>query len=225
MKSRLQNLKHAIEVWNIHLPDHRAETEICRALLSDDELERASKFIHPADAERFILCRGFLRRILADCTNGEPSAIRFNRNEQGKPFLEESHLEFNVSHSRDRLLIAVTSGRAVGVDIEFRREKVNRDAIAERWFAPEEKAFFQGLENPAIGFFDIWAKKEAYVKALGIGIFKELHAFAVPLGEPPFFPILGKDGQWVFQTLDIDPAYAAAIVSAAPTVPVQIRTL
>jgi 4'-phosphopantetheinyl transferase len=224
MKNKLKSLKKSIEVWNVHLPDHQGGIDICRNLLTGEELERAEKFLNPDDADGFILCRGLLRRILADCLNAQPSELRFNRNAQGKPFLENGGLEFNVSHSRDRLLIAVTAGRAVGVDIEFRRTGLNMEPIARRWFAPEERAFFQTLEKPEDGFFDIWAKKEAYVKALGIGIYKELNTFAVPLGEPPFFPTLGKDGLWFFQTLEIDSGYAAAVVSEVPAVPVNLRT-
>ncbi len=123
---------------------------------------------------------------------------------------------FNISHSRDRLLIAVTSGRAIGIDIEFRRSGINMNAIADRWFSPKERAFFQTLENPEKGFFDIWAKKEAYVKALGTGIFKELSSFTVALDNEPNVPSLGKTNEWFFQPLEIDPAYAAALVSEAP---------
>jgi len=203
-----------------------------RTLLNEEELERASKFFKPNDAESFILCRGLLRKILGTVLDTEPSAITFERNGHGKPFLKDTDIEFNVSHSRDRLLVAVTTGRAIGVDIEFRRSGINMDAIADRWFAPEEREFFQGLEKPEEAFFDIWAKKEAYVKALGIGIFKELNSFAVPLGDEPGFPSIGiydakgvKNGEWFFQTLEIDPAYAAALVSKAPAVPVQLCTL
>ena len=223
MKNNMENLKTSIEVWNIHLPDHHGDTPLCRSLLTSEELARAAKFRRPADAEVFILCRGLLRRILADCLNTDPSALRFNRNAQGKPFLEDGKLDFNVSHSRDRLLIAVTAGRAVGVDIEFRRGGLNMQSIAKRWFAPEEQEFFQTMEKPEDGFFEIWAKKEAYVKALGLGIYKDLNTFAVPLGEKPFSTHVGKDGQWFFQTLEIAPDYAAAVVSEAPPVPVSLR--
>ena len=215
----------SINVWNIHLPDHRDEVDPCRSLLTAKELGRAAKFFKPQDAERFILCRGLLRRILGDHLETDPADLSFEHNGNGKPFLTDTDLEFNVSHSRERLLIAVTAGRTVGVDIEFRRSGINMNAIAERWFAPEERDFFQTLENPQDGFFDIWAKKEAYVKALGIGIFKELAEFAVPLGTAPNLPMIGKNGEWFFQTLEIDPVYAAAVVSKAPAVPVRLRTL
>jgi len=214
-----------IDLWSIYLPDCRADVESCRNILTDEELERAAKFFKPEDAERFILCRGLLRRILGKVLDTVPSALSFKRNGHGKPFLPDTDLEFNVSHSRDRLLIAVTSGRALGVDIEFRRSGINMDAIADRWFAPEERAFFQGLEKPEQGFFDIWAKKEAYVKALGTGIFKELHTFTVPLGGELGFPNLGKNEEWFFQGLEIDPAYAAALVSKAPLVPVRFHDI
>ena len=221
---KMENFKTSIEIWNVHLPDHHGDTPLCRSLLTGEELARAAKFRRPADAEGFILCRGLLRRILADCLNTDPSALRFNRNSQGKPFLEDGTLDFNVSHSRDRLLVAVTAGRAVGVDIEFRRGGLSMQSIAKRWFAPEEQEFFQTLEKPEKGFFEIWAKKEAYVKALGLGIYKDLNTFAVPLGEKPFSANIGKDGQWFFQTLEIDPDYAAAVVSEAPPVPVSLRS-
>jgi 4'-phosphopantetheinyl transferase len=224
MKNNMGTFKKSIEVWNIHLPDHRDDTAHCRGLLTGEELDRAAKFRNPGDAEGFILGRGLLRRILAECLNTKPSALRFNRNAQGKPFLENGELEFNVSHSRDRQLIAVTAGRAVGIDIEFRRSGLNMNSIAKRWFAPAEQEFFKTLGTPADGFFEIWAKKEAYVKALGVGIYKDLNTFAVPVGEKPFFPNLGTDGRWFFQTLEIDSGYAAAVVSEAPPVPVNVRT-
>ena len=245
MKNKLDSIRDSIDLWSIYLPDCRDELESCRGLLTPKELARAAKFFKSADAERFILCRGLLRRILGGVLDIDPSSILFERNEYGKPLLPNTDIEFNVSHSRDRLLIAVTSGRSLGVDIEFRRNGIKMDAIADRWFAPAEREFFQGLEDPEIGFFDIWAKKEAYVKALGTGIFKELNSFAVPLGEEPNVPTLGpeqcerafgtpkeatrrgaaKNGEWFFQPLEIDPAYATALVAEAPVIPIRLRTL
>lgn len=231
MKNHLKSLKQSIEVWSIHLPDHHAETDACKTLLSSEELARAEKFLKPAAAESYILCRGLLRQTLARYLNVGPSELKFKYNEQGKPFLVSGELEFNVSHSRSRLLIAVTAGRAIGVDIEFRRSGLNMESIAERWFAPEEQAFFNSQGNPEELFFDIWAQKEAYVKALGTGIYKDLNTFAVPLGETPFSPRIGSDGRWFFQSLEIydangviDPAYSAAVVAEAPIVPVNLHT-
>ncbi len=232
MKKKLKAIEATIEVWNIDLSTVWNQRADCRKILNSAEQKRAAQFIKPADAERFILCRGLLRRTLAGYLEKPPAGLCFDHNENGKPFLDGSKLNFNVSHSRDRLLIAVTAGRAVGVDIEFRRDEIQMDSIADRWFAPEERAFFQGSEKPQETFFELWSKKEAYVKALGEGIFRELNSFAVPLGEPAGFPTIGiydasgvANKEWFFQTLEIDPAYAAAIVSEAPPVPVQLRTI
>jgi len=224
MKNKLEPIQSSIDVWSILLPEFRHELDVCGGLLTADEQKRAGKFIKEEDADRFILCRGLRRRILAGYLNQAPADLCFDHNENGKPFLEGRELNFNVSHSRDRMLIAVTAGRAVGVDIEFRRDGVPMESIAERWFAPEEREFLQGLKNPRTAFFDIWAKKEAYVKALGQGIFRELNSFSVPLDNTPEVPTLGENREWFFQPLEIDPVYAAAIVSEAPPVPVQLRS-
>jgi len=225
MKNKLKPIHEAVEVWNLLLPDLKDEVAPCRMLLTEEEKEQAAKFIKPPDAERFILSRGLQRKILARYLDTPPDAIQFSRNENGKPFLDGSPLQFNVSHSHNRLLIAVTAGRAIGVDIEFRRNNIAMDSIAERWFSPAERRFFQGLENPQPAFFDIWSKKEAYVKALGLGVFHELNSFTIPLDGEMNLPTIGKMDNWFFQTLEIDPAYAAAIVFEAPAVPVNLRNL
>ncbi len=218
-------LSSTIDVWNIHLPGHAGRATECRSFLSPEETGRAAAFHRPADAARFVLCRGLLRRILGEALNTDPAAIRFERSENGKPFLPGSDLHFNVSHSRDRLLIAVTAGRAVGVDIEFRRAGVNMNAIAERWFSQQEQQFFQTVESPTQAFFDIWVQKEAFVKARGLGIFQGLNQFSVPLAASGGIPTPGKSGLWFFQPLEIDPAYAAALVCEAPAAEVVLRTL
>jgi 4'-phosphopantetheinyl transferase len=199
--------------------------ELCRSLLNQAELARAAKFFKPQDAEKFILCRGLLRRILGGILESDPASLAFELNEYGKPYLDGTELEFNVSHSHDRLLIATGFNRAIGVDIEFRRGGINMDAIASRWYAPAERAFFQGSENPERAFFEIWARKEAYVKALGQGIFQELNALEVPLDNEPGVPRVGKNNEWFFQSLEIDPSYAAALVSETPITPIKLPKL
>jgi 4'-phosphopantetheinyl transferase len=235
MKKKLEPIKNRIDVWSLYLPDCAGERAACGDLLTPAERGRAARFHRPADADGFVLARGLLRRILSNYLDCPPAEIRFTRNGNGKPFLENHPLEFNLSHSRERVLIAVTADRRVGIDIEFRRKTLRMEAIAARWFAPEEQAFFQSLpalsdegvegENPYSGFFDIWSKKEAYVKALGVSIYKDLNTFAVPTGGIPGEQAIGADGKWFFQTLEIAPDYAAALVSEAPPVPVCLRGL
>lgn len=217
------NTESPIHIWSLRVPDHQPETELYRSYLTAQELDRAAKLIRPGDAEHFILCRGLLRKTLATALNRDPAELSFRCNEQGKPFVEGETLEFNLSHSRDRLLIALAPDRPVGVDLEFRRSGINMSAIAERWFTPEERASLLTADSPERRFFSIWTQKEAYVKALGTGIFQGLESFNVPAGEGG--PIAGQDGEWFFQTLEIDPAYAAALVSSLPAIPAKIFSL
>jgi len=224
MKNKLKPIESAIDLWDIRLSDLHGELSDCMALLADTERARAGRLVQKKDAERFALCRGLRRRILAGYLEQDPAGLQFKQNGNGKPFLEDGGLEFNVSHSRDRMLIAVAAGRSVGVDIEFRRDDVPMDAIATRWFSAQELARFRDSETPQRLFFDLWAKKEAFVKARGKGIFHDLRTFTVPADSRTTLPGIGKNNRWVFQPLEIDPAYAAALVFEAPAVPVQIRS-
>ncbi len=221
MNTPFESTQHHIDVWSIKLSDHAGELENCRALLTDKEKQRAAHFIQQRDHERFILCRGLLRRILATYTGKKPERLTFDRNENGKPFLTESGPKFNMSHSHNHLIVAVAS-EAVGVDIEYYRDTINMEAIARRWFATNEQTFFRNSKNPPQAFFEIWSKKEAYVKALGQGIFHHLNSFTVPLNHHPGTPEIGENGVWFFQTLDIAPNYAAALVAKTPIRPIRI---
>ncbi|MFA5688964.1 MAG: 4'-phosphopantetheinyl transferase superfamily protein [Kiritimatiellales bacterium] len=219
----MNDFSQSIHVWNIFLPDICITPDECRPLLSGAELERAGKFSSLREANRFITGRGLLRKILGSCLNENPAALELIKSPQGKPLLMNGELNFNVSHSRDRMLIAVTAGRAVGIDIEFRREQMNVQEIAERWFTPAEQKFF--AENSPAVFFDLWAKKEAYAKARSTGIFRELKKFSVPTGEAYYSPAVSADKRWFFQLLDIDPAYAAAVVAEAPAIEIKVLCL
>lgn len=223
MKNKLESIAERIDIWSLHLPGLAGEADPCRGLLTEEERGRATRFLRPADAAAFILSRGMLRRILGGYLECAPSAIRFDRNGNGKPFLKGHPLEFNLSHSRDRALIAVTANRRVGIDIEFRRQGVRREDIAARWFAPEEQDCLRAAKDPGPVFFDIWAGKEAYVKARGASVYRDFNTFSVPLCTRPEFPCAGTDGRWIFQALEIAPDYSAVLVSEAPAVPVRLR--
>jgi 4'-phosphopantetheinyl transferase len=215
MNSKLKPIEHGIDLWSIRVSEQMgSETELS-GLLSPSEEARAQRFIKPTDQRRYRITRGVLRRTLASYIDTPPESICFERNEHGKPFLSDSPVFFNLSHSNDRLLIAVSAGRELGIDVEFRRQKFDPAAIVNRWFSKAEKEAFQNGTD----FFDLWAKKEAYVKALGVGIYKNFHTFTVP------FPRLGTMDDWIFQTLEIDADYAAALVYPTPEQPLRIREL
>lgn len=130
--------------------------------------------------------------ILSRYLDAKPDHLRFCYNPFGKPALTEPQgagaLRFNMSHSDDLALYAVTSGQEVGVDIEHLRDDFASEQIAERFFSPREVAMLHAvpLNMRTRGFFNCWTRKEAYIKARGEGLSLPLDGFDVTLtpGEP-----------------------------------------
>jgi len=142
------------------------------ATLSDDERARAARPSRRL-APVFAASRVVLRQVLSRYVGRAAHELEFRYGEHGRPALVESPgLDFNLSHSGSRVLIAVVRGTRVGVDLQ--RVEPDRDLrrLARRFFAPEEIASLEGLEGAAFGdaFFRLWCCKEAYLKALGTSI-------------------------------------------------------
>ena len=163
-----------IHVWRVGLDD--VEARIADAL-SDDELARADRFCRLEDRRRFIATRGVLRTILADLLecgqDPKGRALRFGYGPAGKPvLLDDPLLHFNVSHSEDLAVIAVTRAGEVGIDIERQRRMNDMDQIARVVFNEAERAAMLGC--PAMMresvFYRIWTRKEALLKAMGNGL-------------------------------------------------------
>lgn len=189
-------------------------------LLSDDERQRAERLIVPEARRRYVVARAMLRRLLAGWLEMPPQLLRFGYGAHGKPVLEHpagSDLRFNLSHSANLALFAIARGREVGVDLERVRELPNAEALAARYFAPEEQAVWKAL--PAAerlsGFFAIWTRKEALLKAQGSGIAGGLGRFAVGLEAGPA-PLLRDDTPsaalgWRVLGLEPAPGYLGAL--------------
>ncbi len=151
------------------------------------------RYYRPVDRDRFIVGRGILRRIISAYLALPPSQLRFTYNEYGKPSISDDQndraLNFNLSHSAELILYAVTRGRSVGVDIEYIREDSATIEIAEHVFSEDEVAALKSLptDQRTIGFFNSWSRKEAFIKAKGMGVSYPLDRFtvALALGEPP----------------------------------------
>lgn len=197
--------------------------EALRALLSPDEQARAARYCREADRCHFIAARGQLREILSAYTGTPAAGLRFAYSPQGKPALAEDPfslvggLRFNLSHSAGLGLLAVAAGCAVGVDLEWSGRTVDTAAIAARFFAPGEIAALNHLPEAERrqGFFNGWTRKEAYLKATGLGLALPLDSFSVSLapGDPPRLDT-PRQGDWSLYALDPAPGYTAALVVA-----------
>jgi len=194
-------------------------------LLSDCERERARRFAFDVDRNRFIVARALLRQLLAARLGVRPEAVELASGKRGKPGLAgrfaTSDLRFNLSHCEDVAVYAFCSGREVGVDVEAVRTLPDADDVAARWFSPREYATYRTLEpgDRALGFFQCWTRKEAFIKALGDGLYHPLDRFDVSLGPGQPAQILrvadvpGDRCPWRLDGFSPVPGFVAAVVT------------
>jgi len=177
-------------------------------LLAPGERERAYRFRFTRDRGRFIVARAALRQLLGASLGQPPSLVAFTYGPNGKPALADAGagLCFNLSHSAELALCALAPGTELGVDVEAHRPLDDMDALAERFFAPAEVAWLQQQADRMAAFFRLWTCKEAYVKALGLGLSLDTRSFAVDLAA-------GRVGDWYLRAFTPAPGYAAALCS------------
>jgi 4'-phosphopantetheinyl transferase len=141
-------------------------------LLSADERQRAARFRFEADRRRFVLARCAVRLALARMIGVAPRAVPLRVGPHGKPELaSEDRLTFSLSHAGDYIALALARDRRVGIDLE-QHQAVNVDRIAQDHFCPRELRWLRegGAAGVEARFYRIWALKEAYLKASGIGL-------------------------------------------------------
>jgi len=192
-------------------------------LLSRDERERAEKFRYAEHRQYYIVAHASLRRLLAERLRIAPGAVEFVETKFGKPRLAPVHrsadVEFNLSHSGILALYAFTSGRAVGIDVELLREIPDADDLAERFFSRRETALLRALplDRRSLAFLACWTRKEAFIKAVGLGFSCPLDAFDVTID--PSAPALitrieeriDRVANWAMQAFTPYPGYIAAV--------------
>lgn len=152
----------------------------CQNILAADEQQRMQRFAMPLLQQKFALTRGMLRFTLAEYLNLPPQSLEFIYNDWGKPFLKQSSLQFNMAHSGDYCVIAVSPHHPVGVDIEqcINTRQPHLD-IAQRFFTEAEYLAIKTATDSELLFFHIWTQKEAFLKAIGRGLSFGLDQFEV----------------------------------------------
>ncbi len=194
-----------VHVWFASLDQQSVPVVELTRLLAADERARAERFHFERDHRRFIVGRAALRMVLARYLNGLPEAVQFVYNRHGKPALARKagqpelarDLEFNLCHSHEMALCAVTRGRGIGIDVELMRPLPDARDIAARFFSRRE---YEGLcEQPEelqpFAFFNCWTRKEAYIKAIGDGLSRPLDKFEVSLAPGDPARLLWVEGQ------------------------------
>lgn len=184
-------------------------------LLSPDERARADRFRRPELRRRYAIAHAALRVELSRAVGCAPGELVFAEGEHGKPSLvvPECDVQFNLSHSGEHAVIALTRERAVGVDVEHLRP-VRATAIARRFFAPSEFAALERLQGADRdrAFLRCWTRKEAWVKGLGQGLRVSLSSFEVGV-EPGSVRLVRGTEEWTLRDLSPDPRTVACVAA------------
>jgi len=209
-------------LWKIDSRTLKCSEVSCFSVLSEDEKARADKFRFRRDRFIYVLARGVLRKLLASYIGKAANQIDFEYNEQGKPSVQSaSNVKFNVSHSRDMILIGFTRKADIGVDIEWNKRPIEIREVAKSFFSDrEELDLFSLVEKDRLSaFYNCWTRKEAFIKAKGGGLSIPLDQFEVslkPHSAPRLLSVLWDQtevSKWNMKSFNIEKDYTCAVVT------------
>jgi 4'-phosphopantetheinyl transferase len=218
----------ALHVWAVPLDRGRATSTTLDERLSPDERDRADGFALVKPRQTFVAGRVALRSLLGEYLQLPPEQVPIVLESNGKPRLVGGDVRFNLAHSGNLALVAVTRGCEIGVDVELVRPIDHAHEIAARNFHAAEQAAIRvatAAELPAI-FMRLWTRKEAVLKALGTGLGYPLDAFDTAVDESggggwislPAHGSLADCRCWL-QDIDAGSDYRAAVATLEPRQP------
>lgn len=211
-----------VHVWSLPQQTPHGQEERFASWLDEYEQKRWQRYKFPRLRDDFLAGHGWLRAILSLYTAEQPKALVWGQQEEGKPTLlspNPTDLRFNLSHSEGQWLLAVTLGREIGVDIEAVREMQGREGIVERFYSYQERKVYLKLpeKQKLRAFFDVWARKEAFLKATGQGLLFPLERFSITVtGPPALLDVAGDPAalkKWKMATLPTLDGYALALMT------------
>ena len=210
-----------VHVWRTELLQPNGVLDKFWTTLEADETQRANRFHFEKHRRAFVVGRGFLRDVLSRYLDGKPKSLRFSYGEYGKPALngeqKSTRLRFNMSHSHNLALLAITADNQIGVDVEYIRADFASADIAQRFFSRAEVECFNALarEDRVASFFRCWTRKEAFIKATGKGLSQSLDGFDVTLAPGVAAELLRVEqedpARWFLSDIEVGDEYAAAL--------------
>lgn len=210
-----------MQVWHIPLQPDAAALERAGTWLDSAETARAAAFRKDVHRHRFVAAHGAMRAILGNALGCAPQAVVLGATGSGKPVLAgagaASGLHFNLSHSGDVALLALSPGREVGIDVECYDPADARALEVVPQFSPAEQAALRAFDGAqrVLAFYRCWVRKEALLKATGAGIAAGLARFTVSVDAQA--RLLASDlpqlsaGDWSLVALDAPPCRVAAL--------------
>jgi 4'-phosphopantetheinyl transferase len=222
-----------ISIWRLgpetmqslaELPASRLAT--LQAPFSEEERRRAAAFFTEGDRRTYSAAHAALRAVLSRILDRPPSSIEITSEGGAKPALRyRTHplpdLRFNLSHTRNAVLIATAFACEVGIDIESHRPLDDLEALAQTILSPAELVTWESLDTASrpAAFYRIWTRKEACLKAIGLGLFRDPRAITVPASPEPLVtpvpvPSLSEDSPtspWQLSDVPVWPGFSAAL--------------
>ncbi|QFY44507.1 4'-phosphopantetheinyl transferase superfamily protein [Candidatus Methylospira mobilis] len=226
---------NAVHVWHLPFPDYGAYAEINMRLLSEDEREKANRFVFERDRAHYVTARAALRCLLGGYLLTDPAEIHFSYGVCGKPELGgelAGRLQFNLAHAGNWAIYAVSGGSEIGIDTEpLNNNDASWQQLAPMVFSRHEQAELASipLQEKHLAFLRGWTRKEAYVKGCGDGLSLALDSFSVPLGSiERQKAVSAADGHsppdnWWIYPLDPIPAHVTALAVKSRTAAISIH--
>ncbi len=214
-------------MWS-HLIGTTGDSARAWALLDETERDRAMRFRFEQDRRRFVQRHAFARDVLAGYLGCDPAHVAIRIAPGGKPEIDGcDDLSFNLSHDDDLTVLVVGDGRPVGVDVERVRPVGAVDELVEGLFTSDEVATVRAATpaDRSLTFLSLWTRKEAVVKAMGVGLSLSLDEFTVltPTGTaivPPH--TTGRDLPYAFAPLHGLPGYVGTVACAGERIVVRV---
>ena len=170
-----------IHLWfaDLNSLDRSAMSNEVAHWLHGEEKNRYNRYQSQSQKEHFLFGRVLLKTILSKYIGCAPVDLKFDFDTRGKPFLSSNNtlsVTFNLSHSDNRLVFAVSKSQDLGVDLEIIKKERAILKIAERYFSPSETRELRNLPKASQvkRFYELWTLKESVLKACGSGLSRGL---------------------------------------------------
>lgn len=219
------------DVWHGSVDTDSTQSQHWR-VLDNHEKNQAERFKNPLLQQRYVAVHGRLRAILAHYLNVLPESIRIEKTAHGKPYLADyPELAFNLSHTADRMAVAVAKNCQLGIDIEHSKPRISLAGLVEKCFSDEEAAYWQQLPTAKQqqAFYQFWTRKEAFVKATGFGITVGLRDCVLNPENPQTFlavpAVCGLANTWQCRDLALGQDLCAALVADKAIATINIFAL
>ena len=218
-----------LHVWTLPL-DVPADTRArLGELLAEEELERFERILAPVARAQRLVARAGLRLLLGRYLGIGPREVELVHGARGRPELNAPRgLSFNLSHTADLAVFAIARRAAVGVDIEALDRREPARSLVERTLntRERERVMQADPDRRTAAFLEYWTVKEAYAKALGVGLALDFRKVGVErCADRPRLDLPEGSGEWRVRRLRPRPGIVGAVVADGAPWRMRLRAL